>query len=71
MPEDFAVSLFGQIRNVCSVWLSKALHTQGNFPGDVPRPPQNSPCAGSHLCCSPAVPTCVEVTDPGYKLILF
>lgn len=70
MPEAFAVSLFGQIRNVCGVLLSKALHTQDNFPGEVPRLPQKCPCASSRLCCSAAAPTSVEGTDPGNKLIL-
>lgn len=40
MPEDFAVSLLPQIRSVCGALLSKALHTQGNFP-EVPWPPHS------------------------------
>lgn len=70
MPEDYAVSFFGQLRNVCGDLLSKALHTQGDFPGEVPQLPQKCLCAGSRLRRSVAAPTTVEGTDPENRLIL-
>lgn len=64
------MSFFGQLRNDCGVLLSEALHTQGNFPGEVLWLPQKGLCAGSHLRCSAAALTTVERTDPENKLIL-